>query len=335
MANPSYSVRKRGKKYEACWRNHLGKSQGRTFLTHAQALAYARNKAIEAGNVIAGIGIAKQEIRVALKAFLRREGIQDNTHDLNRYRVNDFIKITKVSMVHEITEDTINKYWRTLKKRDANPGGQNHNLKIIKAFCNFCRRKKWLPEWPFGEDFKMPQSEFEGKKLTGDEIEKLLFIDPTVEADIHLNPIFTFGLYSLLRISRVFEADWTDFTAPDQFRVKKMKGEAEDRVITLHPKAIAAMGEVKAIGRIFTFWPTLSGLRSAIYSKVNRAGLHGVRFHETKHTGISALLEAGYSPAEVSEISGTTQQTIINHYSHANKKPTFDKWMKFDHGEKP
>ena len=46
--------------------------------------------------------------------------------------------------------------------------------------------------------------------------------------------------------------------------------------------------------------------REAVYKEVKRERLHGVRFHETKHTGISGLLDAGYSVPEVCKISGNS-----------------------------
>ena len=62
---------------------------------------------------------------------------------------------------------------------------------------------------------------------------------------------------------------------------------------------------------------TLPAFREAVYKKAKREKLFGVRFHETKHTGISALLESGYSVPEVCRISGNSYRTIAN-YAHVN-----------------
>lgn len=117
-------------------------------------------------------------------------------------------------------------------------------------------------------------------------------INPRYEVDVHLNRALTFGLYSLLRISQVFRADWAQFQAPDQLWVPGIKGQ-EGRWITLHPKALDAMGRPRESGQIFARWETLDAFREAVHKKAKRERLGGVRFHETKHTGISALLEAG------------------------------------------
>jgi len=59
----------------------------------------------------------------------------------------------------------------------------------------------------------------------------------------------------------------------------------EGRWIRLHPKALAALGPVKTSGPLFDHWESLPAFREAVYKKTKREKLHGVRFHETKHTG--------------------------------------------------
>ena len=117
--------------------------------------------------------------------------------------------------------------------------------------------------YPF-EDFQIPKSEFVGRYLNEEERAKLLSINPRYEVDVHLNRALTFGLYSLLRISQVFHADWRHFKAPDQLWVPGIKGQ-EGRWIRLHPKALAAMGEPKESGPIFD--------RLGDAARVSRSGL--------------------------------------------------------------
>ena len=160
-----------------------------------------------------------------------------------------------------------------------------------------------MTHYPF-EDFKIPKSEFVGRYLSDDERSRLLSVNPRYDVDRHLNRALTFGLYSLLRISQVFTADWSQFRAPDQLWVPGIKGQ-EGRWITLHPKALAVMGEPRASGQIFDRWETVDAFREAVHNKAQRERLFGVRFHETKHTGISALLEAGYSIPKFVRLAGT------------------------------
>jgi integrase len=294
----------------------------------ALAYEYARKMALEACQIRAGQPVQGKDVRIALDAFLGRANVKSCTHDLNRRHLESLIDHFKLRRIDQLTPDLVNDWLGHLKAVGCNPGGQSLSLRILRTFCRFCCKKKWLGAYPFA-DFRIPKSEFVGRYLTEEERTKLLSINPRYEVDIHLSRALTFGLYSLLRISQVFHADWDHFRAPDQLWIPGIKGQ-EGRWITLHPKALAVIGMPKDSGPFFDYWETLPAFRDAVYKKVKREGLHGVRFHETKHTGISALLEAGYSIPEVCRISGNSYRTIA-HYAHVNEQRVFEKWKGFEY----
>ena len=332
MANPSYWAFRRGPKWHSGWRDENGRCHSRVHPAGAGkafAQEYGRKMALEAGQIRAGQPVHGKEIRTALEAFLTRESVKPCTHDLNRRHLEALINHFKLQTVDQLTQDLVNDWLGHLKGLGYNPGGQSLSLRILRTFCRFCCKKRWLAVYPF-DDFKMPKSEYVGRYLTEGERAKLLSINPRYEVDCHLHRALTFGLYSLLRISQVFHADWRHFKAPDGLWVPGIKGQ-EGRWIKLHPKALAAMGTPQEVGPIFDRWETLPAFREAIYKKVKRERLFGVRFHETKHTGISALLEAGYSVPEVCKISGNSYRTIA-HYAHVNEQRTFEKWKTFEYG---
>lgn len=286
--------------------------------------------ALEACQVRAGQSVAGKDIRTALEAFLARQDVKQGTHDLNRRHLEAFITHGLLRSVDQMTEEKVNDWLGYLKAKGCNPGGQSLSLRIVRTFCRFCRKRRWLSIYPF-EDFKIPKSEFVGRYLNEEERSRLVSINPRYPVDVHLSRALTFGLYSLLRISQVFNCDWSHFKAPDQLWVPGIKGQ-DGRWITLHPNALAVMGAPKESGQIFNYWATLDSFREAVYKKVKRERLHGVRFHETKHTGISALLEAGYSIPEVSRISGNSYRTIA-HYAHVSEQRVFEKWKSFQYSD--
>jgi integrase len=330
MANPSYWTFRRNKKWHSGWRDDQGRCHSKAQPIGAgKALGeeYARKMALEACQVRAGRAVSGKDIRVAVEAFLSREDVKAGTHDLNRRHLEALLVRFNLRTVEQLTEDLVNTWLGHLKSLGYNPGGQSLSLRILRTFCRFCKKKNWLSFYPF-EDFKIPKSEFVGRYLTEEERAKLLSVNARYEVDLHLNRALTFGLYSLLRISQVFNADWSHFKTPDQLWVPGIKGQ-EGRWITLHPKALDVMGTPKS-GQIFDHWETLAAFREAVYKKAKREKLYGVRFHETKHTGISALLEAGYSVPEVCKISGNSYRTIA-HYAHVNEQRVFEKWKNFDY----
>jgi integrase len=335
MSNPSYWVFKRGHKWHSGWRDEYGRCHSKVHaLGSGKMLAqeYARKRAIEACLVRAGQPLNGRDIGAALEAFLAREDVKACTHDLNRRHLDAFVAHFKLRSVNEITQERVNEWLGHLKALGNNPGGQSLSLRILRTFCRFCRKKHWLAQYPF-DDFKIPKSQFVGRYLSDEERIRLLSINPRYDIDRHLNRALTFGLYSLLRISQVFSVDWSQFKAPDQLWVPGIKGQ-DGRWIALHPKALDVMGEPKESGQVFDHWETLAAFREAVYKKAKREKLFGVRFHETKHTGISALLEAGYSIPEVCKISGNSMRTIA-HYAHVNEQRAFEKWKAFEYGQGP
>jgi integrase len=332
MPNPSYWIFRRGSKWYSGWRDERGQCRSKAHVIGASkdlAREYARQRALEACQIRAGQSVPSRHIQEALEAFLSRENVKTCTHDLNRRHLLAAIGYLRLRRVEELTEVRVHQWLGHLKASGNNPGGQSLSLRILRTFCRFCVKKKWLTVYPF-EDFKIPKSEFVGRYLSESERQKLMSIDPRYDVDIHLNRALSFGFYSLLRISQVFHARWEHFKAPDQLWVPGIKGQ-DGRWITLHPRALAAMGMPREAGPIFARWETLEAFREAVYKKAKREKLRGVRFHETKHTGISALLEAGYSIPEVCRISGNSYRTIA-HYAHVNEQRVFEKWKEFDYG---
>ena len=119
---------------------------------------------------------------------------------------------------------------------------------------------------------------------------KLLSIDPRYRVDYHLNRALTFGLYSLLRISQVFHADWSISKRRTSFGCRASKGRKADGS-RFTRRRWRRWGRRKNPGRIFDYWETLPAFREAVYKKAKRERLYGVRFHETKHTGFRRSLK--------------------------------------------
>jgi integrase len=171
-----HGVRKRANgKFQARWCDADG-LQSEMFLSKEQASTYATRKANEALDVMVGLAVLSKPIDEARAAFLDRR-TKPNTRALNERRIDEFLAaMPAVKGTHHLTSHVINQYARILEK-NHNPGGQEHHLKIVRAFTNFCRTEKWLTDNPF-EKFSMPKSEFEARPLTLEEHARI--VSPTV-----------------------------------------------------------------------------------------------------------------------------------------------------------
>lgn len=328
-------------KWEARWADESGKARGKCFLTKDQARKYASDRANGLLNVAVGLTVNQKDIREALAEFLARS-LNAKTTALNERRMTTFLAFaSSVKFCNEITEAVINSFDNALRASGANPGGRQHVLKIVRAFCKFAMRKKWMvtsPFFPFG-DFKLPKSTYQGRALTPKEFADLISIESRYPVDVHLNRAFRLGRATMLRISQVWKLTPEDFRAPDQLYVDGIKGQPPEWK-PLHPDALEVLNELLPLTqpgqRFFSHWGTVEAMRNSVEDKARRAKLAGVRFHDAgKVTRVSELADAGWSPAKIAHVSNTTAKTLVAHYIKADRNQSFAEYKSFQRTDLP
>jgi hypothetical protein len=155
-------------KYQARWCDNEGDKSLGGFISKTQSDAYALKMANEALNVKVGLAVFRKPIEEARKELLDRR-TKENTRALNTRRVDEFLEdMAEVKDTSQLTRNLIDRYAIKLVKTGHNSGGQEHHLRIVRAFCKFCFDNKWISEHPF-KGFKMPKSDFEGRPLSSEE----------------------------------------------------------------------------------------------------------------------------------------------------------------------
>lgn len=341
---------KKSGKWEARWADENGAARGRTFMDKAVARKYADDMATEVLRGSVGMQLNKP-VRAALTEFLSRR-LDYQTTALNERRMNEFlVAMPEVQTTANITDAVINRFDAILEARGSNPGGRHHHLKIVRAFCNFCRKKNWLRSDPFA-GFKMPKSEFSGHPVTEEQFEKMCSIgwagsnetgvanglawnggNQYKDVDVWLRRAFIFGRETMLRISQVWKLTPADFREPNQLRVEGIKGQ-ETEYKTLTPKAMAVLRELLPGclpgARLFGYWSSVASMQCAVYKKAKRVGLPGLRYHDVcKVTRVTELDAAGFSIKEISQLSNTTPRTLLAHYIKPDKAQTQSKYEAF------
>ena len=268
-------------------------------------------------------------IRDALEEFCQRQDVKACTHGLNRRHLEDFLAHSKIQTVEQLSESLVHSWLAALKARGYNPGGQSLALRVLRTFCRFCRKRRWTAYYPF-EDFKIPKSTFSGRYLTDDERTASSQSIPATkstasEPSAHVRALLASS--NQPSVSRRLGA----FPGAGPTLGSRHQGAGGPLD---HATPEGARGDGRAESSRAT--SSIDGkrfeqFREAVYKKAKREKLYGVRFHETKHTGISALLEAGYSLPEVCRISGNSMRTI-SHYAHVNEQRVFEKWKSFEYG---
>lgn len=341
-------------KWEARWADEEGVIHGKTWLTKPQAQKYAWDMANGILNASLGIGTLRKPIHEALKDFFARN-TKANTREVNEYILGHFVEVCpEVTHTGQLTDTLINQYASRLVAEGKNPGGQNHHLKVVRAFTNFCLRKRWIAADPFLE-FKMPKSEFKGWRLTPEQFESVCRIRERVpgshgEVDFWLDKAFRFGRLTLLRISQVWKLAPKDFREPNELWVEGIKGQP-GVWIRLRPGAAKILQDLlpsrEREQRFFDYWKSVKSMQWSIYEKVRKSDIQPFvytvngerreqypRYHDIcKVSGVSDLMDQGMSPADLEHVSNTSQRTLITHYMKTDRVRAFDKLLELDRAQ--
>jgi integrase len=99
----------------------------------------------------------------------------------------------------------------------------------------------------------------------------------------------------------------------------------EARTVPLSSRALAILRPRVEAGMnpIFNIQP--DSLTRAFCRAVRRIGLDHLRFHDTRHEGISRLFENGYSVIEAARVSGHKTLTQLDRYAHLDVKHIIEK----------
>jgi integrase len=324
-----YGARERmSGKFQARWCDAEGLKSESGFLSKPQALFYARRMADEALNVKAGRSACRKPILEARAAFLDRP-TKPNTRALNERRIDEFLAdMPGVKDTSHLTTHAINQYARILQEAGHNSGGQNHHLKIVRCFTNFCRESKWLVENPF-KGFKMPKTRKAGRPLTDDEYARIIAIGPYVAVDTWLNLAFRFGHSTMRRISQVWKLTPADFREPNLIRIEGIKGQP-DEWLPLQDEAVEILKSIPIRApteRYFSFWKSVEAMRNSVEDKARRAGLPGVRFHDVcKVTRVTNLSETT-SLGDLAHLSNTSKKTLADNYILPDRARAFAKYL--------
>lgn len=104
----------------------------------------------------------------------------------------------------------------------------------------------------------------------------------------------------------------------------------ESRTVPLTPRAREIIQKRMQAGYSPVFRMRPDSITQAFGRAVKRAGIDGLRFHDTRHEGISRLLEQGYTLIEAARISGHKTLTQLNRYAHLDVQHIVEKMAELE-----
>jgi hypothetical protein len=267
------------------------------------------------------------EITTALAAW--KEWLEANhrferTVEKNELRIGDFAEHSKAKHVQDITSEMC-EAWVVRKGRAVNT--QVTDGQVLRAFLNFCVRKRWIGVSPFRVDLKDLASvagHVEAPKiLTPDQAAALLTAAATMY-DGSLLPYTILSTWCFMRsaeVTRVTPEDLKLTLAKPIVTIRPRKrGTVSYRNVDVPKQFVATLKKVK--GPVFFNRFRWDRIRAAaglvtLGEIENGRRLHGSSVWQEnilRHTGISYLYQKTGDIKEVCRQAGNSDDTAFRHY---------------------
>lgn len=317
------TIRKRTEKWHVQIRRKGSPSLTRSFLTKADAQAWARQIETEADR--RGLAASRRVLDdVTVGDLLIR--YRDEVSPTKKGAFRETMAI-RVLLRHPLSKTPLSALTvamvanhRDTRLRVIKPGSVNRELAIYRHALEVARHTWGYPifENPFTLVKKPKVFNARSRRLEAGEWEKLRSACQQSRNPCILEMI-EFGIETAMRRGEVLRARWRDF---DQFKRTLHIPETKNghaRKIPLTSRALMILIIKKPSGLSsddFIFQTTEDAVKMAWRRVVRRAGLSDFRYHDLRHEAISRFFEMGLSIPEVALISGHRDTRMLMRYTH-------------------
>jgi site-specific recombinase XerD len=258
-----------------------------------------------------------------------RINYRSTRHSLDSFRrINGFLNHNNINFLSEITSICLTEYINSKITAEYSRYEANNIIKDVKAFINWCVRKKIIFESPVADVSKLPIEESPRRAYEGDELLELIAAaksgmskkqrEKAKKSDYkpeRLYPCVMTALYTGLRKSELFRMKWADIDFDnDTIMVPKTKSKKF--------KLVPIARDLKKILSPLRSDPDKNCFDITNYTRVlNRifrnAGIkHDRGWHFFRHTNATHLLRSGVDIKTVAGILGHSSTNITQIYVH-------------------
>lgn len=200
---------------------------------------------------------------------------------------------------------------------------------IIVTAINHARRERGLPIAPEVTNFKKPASGLPRERiLENDERQRLLrelwpggifrnsrgqFSGPR---NLWMAPLVEFALETAMRRGELLGLRWQHVDLERRTAFLPMTKNGYPRTVPMSTRAVSVLKELpRSIdGRVFPV--TAPQIRDCFQRACRRAGVKGFRFHDLRHTAITALAASLPNVIELAAVSGHRNLKMLARYYH-------------------
>jgi integrase len=334
------SLKKRGKFYY--WHEWIDGVEYRESLKTTdrnEAKRRRQDRVTEIKNGQAG-KLSRQHFEAAIEAYLksRHLHVEPKTYQFDKERSKPLTNFFGKVPLRRITADLVTEYQVSRKKDGLSNATINKDVGLLRRILK--KHKLWTR---ISDNVKMlPELKEVGRALEVDEQKKLLEMAATKKRWMTAYCAAVLALNTTMRSAEIKSLQWGRVDLFEKILTvsrKTTKTDAGERVIPLNRDAIWALSqmwtravehgketarEVQPEDYVFcacenyNYDPNkpMTSWRSAWRSLTSEAGLKGLRFHDLRHSAITALAESGQADQIIMAIAGHVSQKMLEHYSH-------------------
>ncbi|OWT75447.1 MULTISPECIES: site-specific integrase [unclassified Achromobacter] len=305
----------------------------RTFLKRADAIAWGKwaEAELARGRPVEEIlcGVPEQPLPVSLASeappppsnytvgdLIRRYLLEVSPHKKSgkydastmRLLLADFGRLP----ITALTSGALSAY-KTRRLRSVSASSVTHELGMLhRAYV--LAREEWGIEFPgpIPRTRKPPQPKGRTRRVSDDELNKILAATESTELPI----IARFAVATAMRRGELMSMQWEHIDLLKRTVLLPETKNGHSRTVPLTRAAVALLESVgpQPSGPVFQLRP--DSVSQMWGYAARRAGVHDIRFHDTRHEATSRFFEMGLSQIEVSRITGHLTLSMLNRYVH-------------------
>lgn len=322
------TIRKRGSSWHVQIRRQGYPSLTRTFSSHADAVAWARDKerAIDRAELApTHRELKKTTVGELLDHYERKVTPTKRGADRERFKL-------RVLRSHSISKASLDKLsgamvarYRDDRLRVVTSGTVRRELAILQH-CFEVARREWdvpLTANPVRQIALPPPSKARQRRLEPEDMESFWQSVNRARAP-WVKPFIILAIETGMRRGELLSIQWQDVDLSARLvRVRETKN-GHERVIPLTPIAAETLASLSQKGcQVFPVAP--GAVRQAWDRLVSRAAIKDLRLHDLRHEAVSRFFEYGLTVPEVALISGHRDPRMLSRYTHLRPEKVAEK----------
>lgn len=314
------SIRKRANNWQVRVTRKGYPPETRTFASKADAERWGRSieSEIDKGSYTSRtaaerITLAEIIDRYIVEVSPQKRGGSEEIIRLKAMKRFRFAKFSMAALTARVVAEYRDERLKTCKANTV-----VRDLGLLSSMINHCRREWGIaianpvtqirkPSIPAGRD----------RVLSTEERTRLLAaLVPTGRRNPYIHPLAKLALETAMRRSELLGLRWKDIDLTKRVAFLPLTKNGTERNVPLSTEAVAILqGMPRSIdGRVFPVG--VAAMEAAFLRGVRRAGLHGLHFHDLRHTATTNLAEKLTNILELSAVTGHKELRMLKRYYH-------------------